>query len=469
MIPFSTVSPISGRPDFLFGAYEADTVGYTMQEYFVSGEATSYVLPQRHLPTDGRWDAVAFENASFTTRVVVLAPEDIERFNGTVIVEWLNVTGGTDSPAFWLMAHREIMRAGYAYMAVSAQEAGVEGGGGIMGPDNSLKSTNPGRYSDLAHPGDAYAFDIFSQAGRLALLSGPNGLLGRLKAKHVIGVGESQSAAFLSTYINAVDPLAKVYDGFLVHSRFGAVASIHGEMDLAQDETSANAIQFRPDLRVPVMNYITEGDLLGFPGVMGYFAARQPDSEMLRTWEVAGASHADNYTIAVSFLDSGKASIDQLAAAYAPMSSIMGLPVESPINFGPQHHYTVQAALSALSNWVSEGVPPSSAPRIKLEKSEAKLSVDANGIAEGGVRTPWIDVPTARLAGEGNSGSLMTAIFGSSEMFSNEHLRCLYPMGKPQYLRSFETSLDSSIACGHILAADREEILELAELMYSQE
>lgn len=44
--------------------------------------------------------------------------------------------------------------------------------------------------------------------------------------KRVIAVGESQSAVFLTTYVNAIDPVAKVYDGFLVHSRFGNAGTL---------------------------------------------------------------------------------------------------------------------------------------------------------------------------------------------------------------------------------------------------
>ena len=36
-------------------------------------------------------------------------------------------------------------------------------------------------------------------------------MLGPLAPRHVLGIGESQSAAFLVTYLNAVDRLAKVY------------------------------------------------------------------------------------------------------------------------------------------------------------------------------------------------------------------------------------------------------------------
>jgi len=66
----------------------------------------------------------------------------------------------------------------------------------------SLKNQDPQRYSPLHHPGDGYAYDIFSQAGRLAR---NEEILRGLRAEHVIALGESQSALFLTTYINAVE------------------------------------------------------------------------------------------------------------------------------------------------------------------------------------------------------------------------------------------------------------------------
>ena len=207
--PVSPVSPVGGKPNLLLGAYEVDALGYRAEEFFVSGTASSYT---------------ADEQADYTTRVVVLTPTDHAAFNGTVIVEWLNVSGGIDAPAVWLMAHREIAREGYAYVAVSAQRVGVEGGVSLVGADMSLKAQDPARYSELIHPGDAFAYDIFSQVGSVVR----NGLLGRLEPKAVLAVGESQSAAYLTTYVNDVDPLAGVYDGFLVHSRFGPAAPLDG-------------------------------------------------------------------------------------------------------------------------------------------------------------------------------------------------------------------------------------------------
>ena len=181
------------------------------------GRPASYKLTGEP-SADGAWAAKPTDTAPYATRIVVVRPADPKKFSGTVAVEWLNVTGGLDAGPDWTYSHRQMLRAGMAYVGVSAQKVGVEGGGGMGGAGMPLKKANPARYGTLSHPGDAYSFDMFSQAGA-AVKAGS--VLGPLKARHVIATGESQSAVFMTTYVDAIDPLVKVYDGFYIHSRFG--------------------------------------------------------------------------------------------------------------------------------------------------------------------------------------------------------------------------------------------------------
>ncbi|MBW0013848.1 alpha/beta hydrolase domain-containing protein [Mycobacterium sp.] len=459
------VVPAPGKPVLLLGAFDIGSVGYAAEEFFLSGTASSYT-PAEELGPDGRWRVTTGRTADYTTRMVALTP-DAARFNGTVLVEWLNVSSGIDAPAVWMMAHREIIRAGYAYIAVSAQRVGIEGGASLLGIDMSLKRQDPARYAALHHPGDAFAYDIFSQAGALARNAAPGGVLGDLRVRRVLAVGESQSAMFLTTYINAVDPLAEIYDGFFVHSRFASAAPL-SDVSIF-DESQANspdAVAFRPDLRVPVVTIITETDLFG-PVRQGYYHARQPDNQRLRVWEIPGAAHADNYTIQVAPIDSGSAPLDAIVAAYAPTDTLMGQRLGHYINFAPQHHYVVQAALAALNNWVATGEPaPAAAPIEVRDGDEPAPVLDPAGLAQGGVRTPWVDVPIARTSGLGGSDgvpeAIMAAIFGSGEPFDAATLRRLYPGGVDEYLENFEAALDRAIDSGFILQADRAEILQLA-------
>jgi alpha/beta hydrolase family protein len=436
------VTPVPGKPTLVLGAYDPATLGYQCQEFFVSGTARSYA-PETE--------------AEYTTRIVVLTPAES---NGTAIVEWLNVSGGIDAPAVWFMAHREIVRAGYAYVGVSAQRVGVEGGVSLLG-DMSLKSVNPQRYSQLSHPGDAFSYDIYSQIGRL--------IRAQLDPEFVLAVGESQSALFLTTYVNAVDPLARVYDGFLVHSRFGPAAPLDGGIVSEPEEVAAFPVaQFRPDLRVPLISVITETDLVG--GVLpGYHLARQPDNEWLRTWEIPGAAHADNYTIQVAPIDTGSAPRDDIIAAYAPTNMLMGQQLAHCINFAPQHHYVVQAAIAQLHNWVRTGRPAPAAPPMTLSETDPpRLVLDENGLARGGVRTPWVDVPIAKTSGIGSEESLMSTLFGSGEPFDSATLGRLYPGGSADYLPRFTKALDQAIEAGFIVPADRPEILELAAATFRE-
>lgn len=455
-----------GKPALLLGAFDIATLGYVSEEFLISGTASCYTAAGE-LSLDGRWSVTASGAADYTTRMVVLTPANQGEFNGTVLVEWLNVSGGIDAPAVWFMAHREMARAGYAYVAVSAQRVGVEGGPNLIGADLSLKSQDPTRYASLHHPGDAFSYDIFSHIGRLIKDGQHNGVLREQCPKHVVALGESQSALFLTTYVNAVDPLAQVYDGFLVHSRFASAAPLDSSSIFDASRTSTpQAVTFRPDLRVPLITLITETDLFG--GLrLGYHLARQPDNQRLRVWEVSGTAHADNYTIQVAPIDSGSAALRDIVAAYAPTNILMGQQLGHYINFAPQHHYVLQAALSSLCQWVRSGQPAPSAAPIELSDTDPPQPiVDSNGLAQGGVRTPWVDVPIARTSGVGTDESAMSAIFGSGELFDAATLRRLYPGGATDYLDRFTTVLDTAIQSGFILPADRVEILQIASATY---
>lgn len=457
------VTAVDGRPALLLGAFDIGSVGYAAREFFISGTASSYA-PTGELGPDGDWAVTPSGTADYTTRIVVLTPADRTRFNGTVLVEWLNVSGGIDAPAVWMMAHREILRAGYTYVTVSAQKVGVDGGVNLTGIDMSLKSQDPARYAPLSHPGDAFCYDIFSQVGELVRA---DGVLDGLRAERVIAVGESQSAMFLTTYLNAVDPLARVYDGFLVHSRFAGAAPLDGESVFDESQSAVpQAVSFRPDLRVPLLTIITETDLFG--GVRyGYYFARQPENEWLRVWEIPGAAHADNYTIQVAPVDSGSAPLADIVGAYAPTKSLMGQQLGHYINFAPQHHYVAQAAIAALNGWVRNGEPAPTASPIKVSETDQPQPIlDHNGLAQDGVRTPWVDVPIARTSGVGADESIMAMIFGSGEPFDTATLRRLYPGGPTEYLERFTAALDTAIQSGFILQADRAEILELAAATY---
>ncbi|MBI1784054.1 hypothetical protein HYR69_02835 [Candidatus Sumerlaeota bacterium] len=112
--------------------FDLATVGYTESEYFFSGTARSYVNAGS-FGADGKWSVTPGETAAYKTRMLVIRPIEAGKFNGSVVVEWLNVSGGIDAAADWIMMHTELIRDGFAWVGVSAQFVGVEGGPALMG------------------------------------------------------------------------------------------------------------------------------------------------------------------------------------------------------------------------------------------------------------------------------------------------------------------------------------------------
>nr|MDT0666049.1 alpha/beta hydrolase domain-containing protein [Micromonospora sp. DSM 115978] len=143
-------------------AVDLQQAGYVQHEYAGAGTATAY-RANGSLSGDGRWNLAADGTAPYRTRVLVRKPADDARFIGKVVVEWLNVSGGVDAQVDWAFMREGLMRAGYAWVGVSAQLVGVNGAGGAF---PGLKNWDPTRYGSLNHPGDQYSYDIFSQAAQ---------------------------------------------------------------------------------------------------------------------------------------------------------------------------------------------------------------------------------------------------------------------------------------------------------------
>ena len=220
--------PVAGRAIEPLSANSLNLAasGYQEEEFFASGTASAFKATSS--PSNGKWSIAPTTSAAYRTRILVRRPTDPARFNGTVVVEWMNVSSGESAPD-WDYLNPELMRAGYAYVAVSAQALGVDGGTPILGSvdagsNGGLVGSDPARYGSLHHPGDEYAMDLFAQIGR-SLQAAKVPALGGLRPRHVVAVGESQSAFYLTTFADALQPLTHTFAGIFIHSRGGAGAA----------------------------------------------------------------------------------------------------------------------------------------------------------------------------------------------------------------------------------------------------
>ncbi len=117
-----------------------------------------------------------------------------------------------------------------------------------------------------------------------------------LKPRLFLADGLSESANYMTTYVDAIAPLVNVFDGYLMHSRFAASASLSQSPE--PDIETPPILFVRDDLTVPVLTLESETDVLA----LGFLREAQPDSKMFRLWEVAGAAHGDSY-LALNALD----------------------------------------------------------------------------------------------------------------------------------------------------------------------
>lgn len=429
-------------------------IGYVEEEFFLSGTASAFE-PTAPLAADGRWSVDPVSPVAYTTRIVVRRP--LDPAPGSVAVEWLNVSAGFDSSPAWTSSHVELLRSGWTWVGVSAQQVGLVGR-----PDSVVPlaptQVDPDRYATISHPGDSYSYDIFNQAGA-ALRTQPSRLLDGAEPATMIAIGQSQGAIRLTTFVNAIAPIARVYDGYLLQSRGAAGAPLSGEP--MADIAVPSPTLIRTDLTVPVLNLLSETDVISER--LGFVRARQPDTDLIRTWEVAGTSHNDAYSLGLADSDDGSGAADAALfdAMSAPPSEIYGgvISCDRPINAGP-FTYVARSATASLAAWVETGRPPAPMPPLELDRSGA-LDVDDTGNALGGIRTPQVDVPIAALSGLGQSGETFCGLFGTTVPLDANRLAAAYP-DRDTFVAAWNAAVDRAVESGAVLSVDGERLREVA-------
>jgi hypothetical protein len=390
----------------------------------VGGATLAYDLaPDAEYTEDGRWDAVAGDSRPYLTRILVVRPRDASAFNGTVVVNWQNVSAGFE---YGSLGPGDEVFDGYAWVGVSAQEVGingfftVRGSRGLLGDARPLRAHDPERYGPLRHPGDRGSFEIFSQAAR-AVGAGRTGdvdPMGGLDVRRLIATGGSQSAMRLVAYANAVHPLARVIDGFLLTVWEGRAPRLtSGGEDFYYATTT-----LRADLDTPTVIVNSEFEVLPVAEL------DVEDHETRRLWEVAGTGHG---------VWPGPVRPDPRGV------------VPSPLSYQP----VAQAALRQLHHWLSDGTPAPHQPRIEVVTDPRPAIVrDERGNALGGVQLPEMAVPTHEYHGMA-FGTGWPHMFGAAQPFTEDELRALYP-SRAAFLERRNDAIDHLVTTGALRPED---------------
>lgn len=125
VVDAARLTPVRVRGTKPLGAAAIDLArrGYAEREFYASGEANRYRGATSGALTRAE---VVDTNNPYKTRVLVRYPTNPRNFNGTLVVEWQNVTATQDIDFTFSESHEHLLRRGYAFAAVSAQNVGVD-------------------------------------------------------------------------------------------------------------------------------------------------------------------------------------------------------------------------------------------------------------------------------------------------------------------------------------------------------
>ena len=467
-VPLPSITPIPGDAIFTGAQQDLGALGYTEREYLI-GVTDPKVY--RYVGKTVRTVAAAAPKVKggYKSRIIVRAPEDPANFNGRVLVEMMNTTTLVDLDIAWQQAHEYLVRDGWAYVAITVQQTGI----------NALKQfkRQPTRYTglglNLLTPAAAkdpangtrdpsLAWDLTSQVGALIAQGGTSSPLAGYDVESLFLTGQSQMAGYATTYIRAIQPRHRVYDGFLVAYRgFGATNLQYAKAVSGVVPSTSGSVAQRT-LRggaAPVISLQSESDPLRLPaaeeipGVRASLWRADSDapSDRFRLWEVAGSSHNDRWgseqALGILVRDFGLP-----FAPECPWTAPAGVN-DFPMRFGWHR------ALDALATWHESGAAPAAGPRLQRDAAGV-VQRDDNGNALGGIRMPRIEVPVATYTPT-TPGPLFCPLTGTQPPFAADDLASRYPT-TDAYVAQVQAKVTQSIADGFLLPEDGAALIESA-------
>ena len=408
-------------------AVDLAAAGYTAREFYAEGLANRYTGATPNTFTTA---TVLDGGHPYRTRVMVRYPKP-HKFNGTLAVEWTNVTIGVDFEFAAAEASEYLLREGYAVAVVSAQRVGVE----------RLKTWSPQRYPGLSVDvnkcgadgtslctGDPLSFDIFAQITKALQenVGGANAPMPGLRVKDTIAIGQSQSAGRLATYYNTIQPLHDVFDGFAYWDRSGQLRS-----DLSRPGDQRQLRRARGLLRGCRMDDVGVHTQVGRRRLDARIALRRAVHRGDRAARPVdpGAQRAADHVLRVD-----RALLRQASALHHG-GRRPGL--QQGDRLGPQLD--------------QEGEARRPLAGLRLSPT-GTLVRDADGKVQGGIRLPQFVVPTAEQ-GALNGTAFPCAVSGWHRYYTRRELKAMYGT-HGHYVVEGGQVMARLVADGYVLGAD---------------
>jgi hypothetical protein len=360
------------------------------------------------------------DGRAYTTRLVIRQPRDATKFSGLVLAESMHSSGAAHAFEFTAMY---TMDAGHAAAEI------------LTTSPAQFVALNAARYADLQVE-NGQANDILAQVG--ALIKSARGPLAGLTVRKMVLAGTSMSSGTLFNYLPAhtvyrTPEMRHIYDGYLPTS----TGNTPMEVDV-------------PLIEMPTLHEVETN------------VPRRQDSDepgkQYRLYEVAGIGHVDS----------------------RENVRLLPNPCTRPLSTFPTQAY-MAVGLHHLLRWVDQGIAPPRANRILLDRNAADdgsmMALDEHGNGLGGIRNPYVDVPTAKyvavntaqdpvianpsayVQANGLMGAqIMCRLSAYQTPFAAARLRELYG-SKREYVRKVEARLDELERAGWSLPVYRATIL----------
>jgi len=448
-------------------------VGYVEEEFLAGGKANVYTWPA---PGPA---VVRTPDAPYTTRYLVRRPAKASHFSGNVVVEILNPSNAFDLNIGWALAHRQLIRNGDAWVGVTGKPISVD----------ALKNFDPVRYGSLSFANplalddrnncatpvsfitpasrtteDGLVYDITSQAGAWVRSSARSNPLTYGKrhgspVERVYNFGYSQTGSFQYDYINAIQPLVEKSDGRPMFDGYIVAVAGGGFIGLApinQCERAPGRTDPRRQITnagTPIIHMMSQSDYLSG------LDSRRPDSDApqdrFRHYEMAGAAHATTDEL---FYSAAAADIEKAGRDVPPGSC----------NEGPRSRFPssifFDAAIRNLDWWVRYRIAPPHADPILVTTpappAQPAPVLDEFGNVQGGLRSPYLDVPTSTWFGN-STGASFCSIAGHEVPFDAARLAALYPSHRA-YVRKVVHSTAHLVADRFLTLPDGLRLIEEA-------
>ena len=348
----------------------------------------------------------------------------------------------------------------------SAQAIGVRGGDGAIGPILELRSRSARARSATARcatPATASPTTCsarparrFEQRAERSSTASPS--------SSVLAIGASQSAFRLTTYVNDVDAVAQVFDGFLVHA-CGAGPARRSTTICAGDEFRRAS---RPVPRRPTPSPSCASRARLISSCSATSPRCQPDDEYLVCWEMAGTSHADAYTFYAGMIDTGALPPSTSSRRRGPHDrEYFGMTLDKPVERRPSALRHERGRWRGSTNGCATARgprPPADSRRANSVRPDRVRDRRARQRAEAAYAPRTSTFPLRCCSGLGNSGAPLAHLCGTTTTI---HRRATSPLtipAEPSIVDRFAAATQRAVSAGHLLPADAPEINALANV-----